>query len=176
MIFWHLGGSLFLFRWIFRDPDVDVRFLLLGAVLPDLIDLPLGTVILGLSTGELWFHTLAVAGMVLVVSIVVTDRTGPWRKRLVALSVGLFLHLLLDGMWTSTEAFLWPFAGWDFPSGPSPYWAGAWDRALGDPIRWLQELAGLVYLVWVWRSSGLASPDRRAALLSTGRLPGRIHG
>ena len=43
MLFWHLGATMWLFRWIFRDPKVDVRFLLLGAILPDLIDLPLGT-------------------------------------------------------------------------------------------------------------------------------------
>ena len=43
MLFWHLGASLWLFRWIFRDPKVDVRFLFLGAILSDLIDLPIGT-------------------------------------------------------------------------------------------------------------------------------------
>ncbi|HEY4607301.1 MAG TPA: hypothetical protein VIH55_06590, partial [Acidimicrobiia bacterium] len=62
---WHLGATLWLFRWIFRDPKVDVRFLLAGAVLPDLVDLLLGTVILAdrLSTGEVWFHTLVVPSL-----------------------------------------------------------------------------------------------------------------
>ncbi len=132
--------------------------------------------ILGLSTGELWFHTLVIAGAVLTLSIVLTNRRGAWRKRMVALSVGLFLHLLLDGMWTSTEAFLWPFAGWDFPAGPSPYWEGVWQRAFGDPLRWIQEAAGLAYLAWVWRSFGLGDHERRAELISTGRLPEKVHG
>ena len=39
MMFWRIGAILFLFRWIFGDPKVDVRFLVAGAVLPDVIDL-----------------------------------------------------------------------------------------------------------------------------------------
>src|SRR5690606_23935305 len=46
MLFWHLGAILWLVRWLFRDPKVDVRFLFLGALLPDLIDIPVGTLLL----------------------------------------------------------------------------------------------------------------------------------
>ncbi|NNL14467.1 MAG: metal-dependent hydrolase, partial [Acidimicrobiia bacterium] len=45
MLFWHLGGSLFLGRWVFRDPAMDLRVLALGAVLPDLIDKPIGSIL-----------------------------------------------------------------------------------------------------------------------------------
>lgn len=68
MIFWHVGAVLWLFRWIFRDPKVDVRFLLAGAVLPDLVDLTFGTILFAgaLATGELWFHTLVAPSLYMV--------------------------------------------------------------------------------------------------------------
>ena len=42
MLFWHVGGAVFLFRALFKDPDVDLRFLMAGAVLPDVIDITVG--------------------------------------------------------------------------------------------------------------------------------------
>lgn len=171
MLLWHLGMTLFLFRWIFRDPDVDVRFLVLGAILPDLVDLPLGTLVLAerYSTGELWAHTLLVPSLTGALVLVLTRR-GPRRRALLALVIGMLFHLLLDGMWTKTEVFLWPFAGTELPSGPRPYWEGAWERALGDPWRWVGEAVGLAYLVGLWRRAGLSDPGARARLVSTGRL------
>ena len=53
MLLWHLASITFLFRWIFRDPIVDVRFLAIGAVVPDVLDLTAAT-ILGTATAELW--------------------------------------------------------------------------------------------------------------------------
>lgn len=166
MIAWHIGATLFLFRWIFRDPKVDVRFLILGALLPDLIDLPLGTLVL--STGEAWTHSL-LAPSIVTVLILIATRRGRRRRAWMALTVGMFFHLLLDGMWTKTEVFFWPFFG-GIPSGASPYWAEAWSRALSDPWRWILEGIGLVYLVGVWIQSGLGDATRRRQAVETGRL------
>jgi hypothetical protein len=170
VIAWHIGATLFLFRWIFRDPKVDVRFLTLGALLPDLIDLPLGTLVFAdtVSTGQAWAHSLLVPSVVTVVILLATRR-GRRRRAWMALAVGMFFHLLLDGMWTSTEVFGWPLFG-AIPTGPMPYWDGIWDRALSDPWRWIRELVGVLYLGWVWVGSGLSDPDRRRQLLGTGRL------
>ena len=170
MIAWHLGATLFLFRWIFRDPKVDVRFLALGAVLPDLVDLPLGTLVFSgsVSTGEAWAHSLLAPSVVTVVVLLATRR-GRRRRAWMALAIGMFLHLLLDGMWTKTEVFLWPLFG-DIPRGPMPYWEDVWARASSDPWRWGQELVGIIYLVSVWITSGLGDAERRSHMLTTGRL------
>lgn len=171
MLFWHLGGSLWLFRWIFRDPKVDVRFLLLGAILADLIDLPIGTIWLTdrYSTGELWFHSL-LAPTVFICVVLLTTRRGRRRRAWMALGVGWMFHLLLDGMWLSQEVFLWPFFG-GIPPGQAPFWPLAWERALHDPWRWIEEAVGLGYLIWLWLALGLNQPERRAGTLATGRLP-----
>jgi hypothetical protein len=172
LILWHVAGALFLFRWVFRDPSVDVRFLVAGVLLPDLIDLTIGTVVApGLGTGQLWLHTL-IAPSVVVIVVLVATRRGARRRAWMALAVGMFFHLLLDGMWTSTEVFLWPLFGLDFPAGETPYWPAAWERALDDPWRWAKEAVGLVYLIALWKTSGLAQPAARSELLRSGRLSG----
>lgn len=175
MVFWHLGASLWLFRWIFRDPKVDVRFLLFGAILPDLIDLPVGTLILTdrYSTGELWFHSLTLPAIYMGFVLVATRR-GRRRRAWMALGVGWLFHLLLDAMWVSDDVFLWPFFGWDLPPGEAPYWSLAWERALADPWRWVTEAIGLGYLVWLWVALGMSDSDRRRTTMETGRLPDHV--
>jgi len=172
MLLWHLGAVLWLFRWIFKDPKVDARFLLVGAVLPDLVDLTLGTVILAdtYSTGELWFHTL-LAPTLYTAGVLLFTRRGRRRRAFMALGVGWLFHILLDGLWTDPEILFWPFFGWELPAGEAPFWPLAWERALSDPWRWVLEAVGLAYLLWLWFATGLNRPERRRALLETGRIP-----
>ena len=172
MLFWHLGANLWLFRWIFRDPKVDVRFLLFGAILPDLIDMPIGTLILAnrYSTGELWFHSLILPSLYMSV-VMLAKRRGRRRRAWMAVGVAWLFHLLLDGMWTDQEVFLWPLFGLELPSGLAPFWQFGWERGISDPWRWVKELAGLGYLVWLWIALGMNRQGRRRATIETGRLP-----
>lgn len=174
MLFWHLGAALWLFRWIFRDPKVDIRFLLVGAILPDLGGLPIGTLILAdrYSTGELWFHSL-IAPTIYMTVVLLTTRRGRRRRAWMALGVGWLFHLVLDGMWVSQEVFLWPFFG-EIPPGQAPFWPLAWERALHDPWRWVKEAVGLGYLVWLWIALGMSRRERLANTIETGRLPDRV--
>lgn len=176
MLLWHLGAALLLFRWIFRDPKVDVRFLLLGAILPDLIDLPVGTILFPerFSTGELWFHSLLVPTIYMAIVLAVTRR-GRRRRAWMALGIGWLLHLLIDGMWFDESVFLWPFFGLEIPPGEAPYWPLAWERAMSDPWRWVEEALGIAYLVWLWVRLDLAAWDNRTTLLETGRLPTNVY-
>lgn len=175
MLLWRLGAIVWLFRWIFRDPKVDVRFLLFGAVLPDLIDLPVGAIVLAdrLSSGELWAHSLLLPTVFMAV-VVIATRRGRRRRAFMAVGVAWLFHLLLDGMWVETEVFLWPFFGWEIPPGEAPFWPLAWERAIGDPWRWGLEALGAVYLVWLWFAQGLNLSHRRREMAKTGRLPGFV--
>ncbi len=91
-----------------------------------------------------------------------------------ALGVGWLLHLLLDGMWIDEKVFLWPFFGVDISPGPAPFWSNAWNRALSDPWRWLLEILGAAYLLWLWFAVRLNERDHRRSFFESGRLPARV--
>ena len=153
---------------------MDIRFLAVGAVLADAIDLPVG--ILAWSTFQtprLVGHSMVFAIAVMVVVGTFTRR-GPIRKKWILLAVGLFLHLALDAMWRFPETLWWPFFGWDFaPSGFATFssYAGS---VLTSPTMWLGELAGFAYLVFLWRKSHLSSSEAWKRFVSTGVVSARI--
>lgn len=172
MIFWHVGGTIAIFRYVFRDPKVDLRFLALGALLPDLIDKPLGTLMfpaLFNSSSQVIGHTLLFS-IILMVAVLLATRRGRVRRRWMAVAIGALIHLLLDAMWTVQETFLWPAFGWEFPPGVPEYWSALLERFISNPWRILQEVIGLGYLIYLYRRAHLSDPMRRSELLRTGRV------
>ena len=146
-----------LIAWlVFRDPALDYRVVVAGALLPDVVDVPFG--------GARLLHTLVFSVALLVLVMVATRQRRRARRRWLALPIGTFLHLLLDGMWTRTHTFWWPFFGTSFT-----------DRlpalAHGPVVLALEEAAGAVALLWAWRRFGLNDPARRTLLFRTGHLP-----
>ena len=96
---------------------IDYRFLALGAVLPDLIDKPLGLLILrdALGTSRSIGHTLAFTAALLVIGLL-SSRSNR-RLALLSLGIGGLSHLILDGMWGTPRTLFWPALGWGFPVG-----------------------------------------------------------
>ena len=155
MFLWFVGMS-FLASWlVFRDPSLDHRLIVVGALLPDVVD--------GLSGGAGVAHSLLASALLLGAVVLATRGRRHLRRSLVALAIGMFLHLVFDGIWTNRQVFLWPFAGTDLGDARLPSVA----RGLADvPL----ELAGLAVLVWAWQRFRLAEPERRRTLLRTGHL------
>lgn len=156
MILWPAGMALVATWVVFRDPAIDHRVVVLGAVLPDVIDAPFG--------GARLLHTLAVSAVLLVSVMLATRGRRHARRRWLFLPVGTFLHLVFDGMWTRTHTFWWPAFGWSL-EGPLP----ALDHGTGVVVA--EELAGALALAWFWRRFRLGEPEVRAAFVRTGRLP-----
>ena len=154
MLLWFLGTSVLSVWYVFRDPGFDYRMLLVGALLPDIVDVPFGI--------ARFAHSLTVAVGVLVVIMLTTSRRKPLRRFLLPLPMGMLLHLVWDGAFASSTVFWWPFSGgWGHVRVPSL--ARGW---LDVPF----ELAGAVMLWWVARTFHLVDPQRRRDLLRTGRL------
>lgn len=172
MILWHLGGSLFLARWVFRDPTMDLRVLLLGAVLPDLIDKPIGSILFTdhFDTGRIYAHTLLFAVMVLAGVMAITRRGTTARRRWMALPIGVFLHLLLD-MPLEAELLWWPVLGTEFPAFAEGAFVDLIAYLLKSPWVVAQELVGLGYLVFLYRKLNLSESSRRREWAATGTLP-----
>lgn len=156
MFLWFAGLSLVIVWLVFRDPAIDHRLVVVGALIPDVADAYRGGAI-GLS------HSLAAAVVVLCGVMLVTRKRRRIRRRLLAIPIGMFLHLVLDGAWARTEAFWWPAFGWDLP-GRLP----VLDRTMS--VLLAQEALGALALVWCWNTFGLSRPEARRKFLSVGRL------
>jgi inner membrane protein len=176
MIFWHAGATIAVARYTFRDDRMDLRMLLLGALLPDLIDTPIGLVFYDRFGGvRLFTHGLILAAAVMV-GVVLTTRRGRPRKLWMPLAIGLLLHILFDAMWFDPETLWWPLLGWSFTAA-GPESASEYLRLiLTDWRTWLTEVVGLLYLVYLWRAARLSDRDTRSQFMSDGRVDVPIEG
>jgi hypothetical protein len=156
VVLWPAGLALVVVWAVFKDPAIDHRMVVAGALVPDLFDGSFG--------GSRVLHTLVAAVTVLIVVMLVTRGRRHARRRWIFLPVGMFLHLVADGMWTRTTVFWWPFFGTSL-SGRLP----AVDHGLA--ILLIEEIAGAVMLAWFLLRFHLGDPAVRANFARTGRLP-----
>lgn len=174
MLFWHLGGTIAAIRYAFRDERMDLRYLMFGAVLPDIVDTPIGLIAYEtLGAVRLAGHSLLVAGGVMVAVVVATRRGRP-RKRWMPLAIGMLVHLFLDAMWADPETLWWPFLGFDFSPAAADGAATYVSAVLGEWRVWALEAVGLVYLVVLARRSGLGTAAARREFRDTGRVSAPI--
>jgi membrane-bound metal-dependent hydrolase YbcI (DUF457 family) len=141
LLFAHLGLTLATARFISR---ADLAFLALGSMLPDMIDKPLGLVAFGSpSMGRTFAHTLLFLLLLAAISIYSRD------IRLISLSWGVLVHLVLDSMWNSPATLLWPLQG-NFPETvllDTLSYLEMLFSGLGDPGILIPEVLGLAYLI-----------------------------
>ena len=155
MFLWFIATSVLTIYLVFTDPRFDYRWLVIGALVPDLIDAPFG--------GARVMHSLVGAVGLLALAMLVSIGRRPLRKQLLAVPIGVLLHIVFDGAFTNKNVFWWPFTG-GFDDAPLPIA----ERSLG--LNLLLELAGAVMLFWCWRAFALARRERRQLLLHTGQL------
>ncbi len=162
MLLWFAGLSFVLVVAVFRDAALDERLVMAAATLPAVLDLAIGGVRL--------LHTLAFSIALLAVVMVGTIGRRGLRRHLLALPIGAFMNLALDGMWSSTRLIVWPLGGLSFGDEQLP--------TLGRPwaLRLLMELAGLVALGWSVRRYRLTEPENRRRFLRSGRLDRTLIG
>lgn len=154
MLLWFVATSVLAIHVVFRDPRFDYRPLVLGALLPDVIDGPFG--------GARVLHSVTGAVGLMTVAMAVTAGRRPRRKQLLAVPIGVLVHIVFDGAFSNTDVFWWPFTG-GFGDAELPVVERGWWNV---PL----ELAGAAMLWWAWRHFGLGSRARRSELARTGRL------
>jgi len=154
VFFWYVGLSVLLVANVFRSVGLDYRLIALGALLPLVVDLPVGHRAFG--------HTLAFAVVTLVV-VMLWPLGGKrlTRRRWLCLPIGIFAGLVLSGAWTDAHLFWWPVTGTGFGHAPL---LGAWWVVL------IEEVVGLVACWWVIGQFDLWVPDVRRDFWRTGRL------
>lgn len=155
VLLWFVGTLVVTIAFVFRDPRFDYRLLVVGALLPPLVDV---------WSGGAWvMHSLTASVVLLVVVMVVTIGRRPRRRMLLGLPLGTLLHLVFTGAWADPQVFWWPFGGWSFGGAELPIASrGWWNVAL--------ELVGVVLVLWIWRRAELSSATARRRFLTDGQL------
>lgn len=174
MLFWHLGVTAAIVFVTLGRKRIDYRIVLLGAILPDLIDKPLGRIFFEdqFGTSRLFGHTLAfVLALFLLTQLILRGET---LRRWFILSIACLLHLGLDAMWNDPVTLFWPLFGTKFPPHPvDSYWLEVLLRPFEHPVEGLKEVAGLVCLLYLGIGHGIVRGPGLKAFLRTGRLPAK---
>ena len=158
-VFGHLGvtlGVVFLaLRLLKLRTKLEIKFnrrlylfVFTGSLLPDLIDKPVGEILLAgsISNGRIFAHTLLFNFLLLLFCLWLYKRSGSREGRegsregrglggnkkgfgFLLFSFASFLHLCEDRMWLTPETLFFPVFGFEFPQGAvEAHW---WDFFLG---------------------------------------------
>ncbi len=135
----------------------------LGAVLPDLIDKPLGHILLAgtVGYGRIYFHGLTTLFLVVIAGLILYH----YRRwfGLLALAAGMASHQFFDGMWRHPVEWFWPFLG-PLPSHgyPEDYFWESVLRELAQPSEWLFFLLIAGLFAYIYRRELAAALKRLA--------------
>ena len=146
MLFWFVGTAYAAVWFVFRDPRFNLRLLAVGALLPDAVDV---------WSGGTWvMHSVVSAVAALALVMLATRGRKPSRPALLALPIGMFMHLVFDGVFARTTAFWWPLAGTSFGTDRLPSFDRGW---VNVPL----EVTGVLLALWVGRAAADARDDGR---------------
>ncbi len=146
-----------------KEKGVDYRLILLGSILPDIIDKPIGLLApwLGLGTGRGIAHTLLFALMLLTIGTYSYRRGRPGFLYMSLASCG---HLILDRMWQMPRVLLWPLFGTTFPQVGKEVGINQivdwWQMLFKDAWVYVPEIIGgvilFIFFVRLWRFGGVS--------------------
>ncbi len=128
---------------------IDYRFLLIGSLLPDIIDKPLW--LFANSSlhwdGRGYSHTFLFSFVLLAAGLILAIR---WKKaQLLTVAVGSFFHLIFDQMWLNPTALWWPLLGPIPTEVIEGYLAFLWKEFLANPYTYVSESLGFVITLYI---------------------------
>ena len=126
---------------------IDYRLVLLGSLLPDIIDKPVFLLIGGGASlsGRDYAHTLLLNLTLLVGGMVLFRYRKPG---LLIISLSSFMHLILDQIWNSPVVLLWPLLG-PLPHGETSGWlADRFQELFLYPRVYIPEIIGLLVILF----------------------------
>ena len=170
MILWHAGLTMLIVWFVMRgNPRVDYRIVAVAALLPDIIDKPIGRILFRerFESGRLFGHTLLLNVALLCVLFFMRGRA---KRQFVLIPLSSLLHLAEDGVWSTPKVFWWPLFGSDFPKEPLAGGRLAFLNPAHAPVFFIQEAVGLAVIVWLFASHGVLSRDGIRHFFKTGHL------
>lgn len=149
--------------------NIDYRVVILGAMLPDIIDKPIGAYFFR-ST----FHNSRIFSHSILFSILMMILGGCYlhkhkNNNIFILGVCSFIHQVLDSMWLYPGILYWPLYGWKFPTRPEGNWVeSSLGKLLTDPYVYVPEVIGAV--IAVYYIGKMISKGSIRKFLKSGRL------
>lgn len=132
-----------------RLGSIDYRLVLLGSLLPDIIDKPVWLLVARLTSdtalsGRDYTHTLLFNLALFITGLVLVRYGKSW---LLIISLSSFTHLTFDQIWDSPVVLLWPLLG-PLPKGETVGWVSDIFQALFlYPKVYVSEIIGLVIVL-----------------------------
>ena len=129
-----------------RIGSIDYRIVLLGSLLPDIIDKPLwlfaGSHIV--PSGRGYAHTLLFNLALFIGGLVLIRYRKSW---LLIISLSSFMHLILDQMWNSPVVLLWPLLGPLAKKETAGWFYNIIQALFSYPEVYIPEIIGLVIVL-----------------------------
>jgi len=129
-----------------RIGSIDYRMVLIGSLLPDIIDKPVWFVINNRTSlsGRGYAHTLLFNLALLIGGLVLIRYRKSW---LLIVSLCSFGHLIFDEMWNNPVALLWPLLG-PLPGKETAGWlSNIFQGLFSYPEVYVPEIIGFVIIV-----------------------------
>ena len=136
MFFWFIGVGVIIFKYIFKDKNADLRFLIVGLLILDIMDILLAVQPVG-KDQKFVTHSLLLSVFTMFSIMLLTKRGSKTRKNLLLFSIGTYLHLFLDFMWLDQSTFLFPLP---FESNEM------FNKSITLTI--IQEVIGVAYVIY----------------------------
>jgi inner membrane protein len=173
LFFGHIGftvGAIFLI-YLFLKGTVDYRYVIVGSMLPDIVDKPLGIYLLGqtFDNGRIFCHTLLFVCVLFILGVYL-DR---YRRFAVVklLALAAFFHLLEDEMWQVPRTFYWPLLGFDFKERLQvDFVSYIMIKNSTDIFTYVTEAIGIAILLVFIYHYGLFKPENLKSFLLHGTL------
>jgi len=129
--------------------NIDMRIIMVGSLLPDIIDKPIGHFFFKefFSNGRIFSHSLLFLILLSLTGVILyKTRRATW---MLALAFGTFVHLILDRMWLAPSTLLWPVYGWAFPrEDVSNFIPKILHEMVTVPSAYISELVGIAILLF----------------------------
>ena len=107
ILFWTSGLSIYLFLYIFKDKNADLRFIIFGSLFPVIFDSIL--YFFGLTNqNEYIGHSIFFTVSLFFIFMIATKRGSLFRANSLLFSIGSFFYLVLSFTWLNQSIILYP--------------------------------------------------------------------
>jgi len=146
--------------------SIDYRLVLLGSLLPDIIDKPLWLAFSDVSlSGRDYGHTFLFNIVLLICGLILIKYKKSW---LLIIALSSIIHLILDQMWTNPVTLWWPLLGPLQREEITGWMSDIIQRLSSNPGTYIPEIIGLIIILLM--GYGLIVRKRSVKFIRTGAI------